>query len=336
MLFRPCALSLAFVLIVAVRFASEARADIPQELSGQPIVAVEIAGETSAIAPAREVGIPVGAPLNRALLRTAIARLVASGRWTDVQVDAIAADDGVRLIVWLTPRLVLHRVDIIGNEALDEQAIRDAMRVGEGSELSTDHEDELTRSVAKLYADRGYLGAQIELELRDTDDPSRKVLRLHIEEGAPTRIRFLRFAGEQPLDAVTVLAAMQSQVGDVLDRRTLDEDVARAEAFLRRHGFYEAALASPLITIQGEDAYVDIPTRIGPRYRFEISGQEPFNIAELYDVLGLATERLTALYAPPNVEPRALDFYKKRGFVGTKVDILRYAGPKPGTACCAR
>ena len=139
--FRPCALSIAFTLIVATCLASEAQAEIPKELSGRPIVAVEIAGETSAIAPAREVGIPLGAPLNRAVLRTAFARLLAGGRWTDVQVDAVEADDGVRLIVWLTPRVVLHRVDIIGNEALDEQAIRDGLRVGEGSELSADHED---------------------------------------------------------------------------------------------------------------------------------------------------------------------------------------------------
>ena len=324
---RALLLSLALLCV-----AAPARAEIPPDLNGKPIVAVEIAGETAAIAPAREVGVPLGAPLNRALVRSAVQRLLQTGRWTNVQVDAIAQDNGVKLVVWLTPRILVHRLDIAGNSSLDEQTIRDALRVDAGSEVSADQLPELVRAVAKLYAERGYVGAQIETDLRDTDDPSRKVLMLTIEEGAPTRIRTIRFQGDQPLDPPAVLAAMQSARGDVFDRSQLEDDVARAEAFLRARGFLEADLGAPLVTVQREHAFVAIPTRIGPRYRVVLSGHAPFSRSEIYDTLGVQNEPLTDTQLQHTFAERLTDFYARHGYSGTVVVVERRAGSKPGTA----
>jgi outer membrane protein insertion porin family len=312
--------------------AAPARAEIPPALNGKPIVAVEVAGETAAIAAAREVGVPLGAPLNRALVRSAIQRLLETGRWTNVQVDAIAVDNGVKLVVWLTPRIVVHRVDIGGNESLDEQTIRDALRVDAGSELSADQLPDLVRSVARLYAERGYVGVQIETDLRDTDDPSRKVLILTIEEGVPTRIRTIRFDGEQPLDPQAVLSAMQTTRGDVFDRRKLEEDVTRAEAYLRARGFLEADLGAPLVTIQGQRAFVAIPTRIGPRYRIVLSGYAPFAPSEIHEALGVQDEPLTETLLTHTFAERLTDFYARHGYHNTVVVVDRHAGSKPNTA----
>jgi outer membrane protein insertion porin family len=308
------------------------RADIPEHLEGEPIVEVEVAGETAAIAPSREIGIRLGTPLSRALLRTVIERLLATGRWTDVQVDSILAHGGVKLIVWLTPRVRLRRIDIAGNTALDERAIRDALRLAPGSELTPEQGEELSRAVAKAYADRGFLGAQVELSLRDTDDPSSKVLMVRIAEGAPTRITAIRFEGEAPLDPGRALSAMQSATGDVLDRRALEDDVARVEAFLRRRGFLEAALSPPIVTIRGEHAFVTIPSRIGPRYRVEIRGHAPFSQSELYEVLGLENQRLTEALLTETLAERVTDFYARHGYQGTAVRVTRAKGKRPNTA----
>jgi outer membrane protein assembly complex protein YaeT len=319
-------------LLVLLGVSAPAAAEIPPDLDGKEILAVEVAGETAAIAAAREIGIPLGAPLNRALVRNAIQRLLATGRWTNVQVDAVPIDVGVKLVVWLTPRVLVHRLHITGNPSLDEQTIRDALRIEPGAEVSADQLPELARSVAKLYAERGYVGAQIEIDLRDTDDPSRKVLMLAIEEGAPTRIRTIRFHGEQPLDPVPVLAAMESEPGDVLDRRTLEEDAGRAEAYLRERGYLEAELGAPLATITGERAFIAIPTRIGPRYSVVLSGYAPFSRSEIYETLGLEAETLTEAMLAGPLQARVVDFYARHGYHGTLVHVERGPGSKPGTA----
>ncbi|HMI91244.1 MAG TPA: POTRA domain-containing protein, partial [Polyangiales bacterium] len=190
-----------------------ARAEVPSDLMGKPVAEVEIAGETAAIVGAREVGIPLGAPLNRALVRGAILKLVASGRFTDVQIDALDLGDVVKLIVRLTPRIVVHRLDVAGNRSMTEQSVRDALRVTAGGTIAPEQLPELSRAVARTYAEHGYLGAQIDVTLRDTDDPSHKVLIVRIEEGAPTRIRAIAFDGEQPIDPVAVRSVMRSAAG---------------------------------------------------------------------------------------------------------------------------
>ena len=319
-------------LLCVLATAAPARAEIPTELLDEPILEIEVAGEAAGVALPREVGIVPGAPLNRSVVRAALKRLLASGRFTDVQIDAAAMPGGVKLIVWLTPRVVAVRLDIAGNQSIDTQSVREALGKGPGSEVSPQQLATLSHKVAKAYSERGYLGAQIDVSLRDTDDPSNKVLMVRIEEGTPTRIADIRFDGEQPLDPVQVLSNMQSAVGDIVDRKKLGEDVTLAEAFLRRHGFLEAALGAPLITIEGERAFVSIPSRIGPRYRIVIHGQDPFSPGEMAEMLGLQGERLTATLLEHTLSERTVDFFARRGFVGSRLDIQRYRDKKPDSA----
>jgi outer membrane protein insertion porin family len=329
---RALLLGSSLLVAAALVVPSRGRADIPPELAGQPIVQVEVAGESAALALPREIGVPRGARLNRAVVRTAIARLIATGRWTDVQVDAVAVPGGAKLIVWLVPRIVVHRLDISGNQHLDDQSVREALEVSAGAEVSTQQLADLSRAVAARYAEHGYLQAQIDVSLRDTDDPSRKVLMVRIEEGAPTRIRELHFEGDQPLDPAAVLGAMKSAEGDILDRHGLGEDVARAEAYLRERGYLGAELGAPLVTVRGEDALVAIPSHLGPRYQVAVTGYAPYSRGEIADVLGLERERLTPTLLRHTLAERLTDFYARRGYDGTSVKVQAYRGAKPGTA----
>jgi outer membrane protein assembly factor BamA len=319
-------------LFACALVAAKARADIPAELLGEPVMQVEMAGDAAAIAPPREVGIPLGTALERGVVRAALSRLIQSGRFTDVQIDAEPMPGGVKLIVWLTPRVIVLRLDIAGNLSLDTQSVREALGVGPGSEVSPQELGALSHKIARAYAERGYLGAQIDVELRDTDDPANKVLMVRIEEGTPTRIADIRFGGEPPLDPVQVITSMQSALGDILNRPKLAQDVTLAEAYLRRHGFLEAELGAPLITIEGERAFVTIPSRIGPRYRVLIRGQGLYSQGEMAEVLGVERERLTPTLLEQTFEERVVDFFAQRGFVGTRLQIARFADKKPHSA----
>jgi outer membrane protein assembly complex protein YaeT len=325
--------ALAFVLGLGLLLgAARARAEIPQDWDGEPVVDVDVAGEVAAMTDARAVGIPLGAPLNRALIRAAIERLISTGRFTNVQIDGERVDGGVRLIVRLTPRIELLRVQISGTHALDETVVRDALRLTQGSELSMERLPELSRAITAAYAERGYLGASAELNLRDTDVPARKVLMVRVSEGAPTRIEDIRFQGEQPLDPVVALQAMDSGEGDILDRRALAEGVTRVEAWLREHGFLEAALKPPLVTVERTRARVVIPSFIGPRYEVVIRGGRPFTQSEIRGALGARRQRLTRTVLRSVLPARLKDFCARHGYRGTRVDVLKAGTPEPNRA----
>ncbi len=323
---------IATVLAVCIGVAaSGARAEIAESLQGKPVVEVQVAGEIAQIAAAREAGIPLGAPLSRRLVRGAILRLLRSGRWVDVQVDAEPLAAGVRLIFHLDPRITLRRIEIRGTQQVSEEVVRDALGVSRGSTITTEQLGAFAAAGRKAYAERGYLGARIEVSFRDTDDPSLKVLMVAVEEGAPTRITVITFSGEAPLDTGGVLGAMNVSTGDLLDRRVLSESTLRGEAFLRAHGYFEASLSAPILAIDGERATVTVPAHVGPRYLLDVRGASPLLPRTVVDALALQGERLTALTLE-SLPGRIKDRYARHGFLDAQVSVARLSGQKPRTA----
>lgn len=312
--------------------APAARAEIPPELNGLPVVEVVLGGDAAPRGGAETLGIAHGAPLGRGLIRSAIRRLLDTGRFADVQVDAEREGDGVKLLVWVTPRMTLQRIEPSGNAKLDDASIREALRLNPGDEVSPAQMQELAGMVAKLYAERGYLDARVETALHESRDPSAKVLVVAIREGAPTHVRSLRFEGEAPLDPEATLASMDISRGDVLDRRQLQSSMAKAEAFLRERGFLEAALGPPITSFEGDQADVRIPSSIGPRYEVQVQGYTGFNRSEIVGVLGLEHERLTETLLTQSLPERLQDFYARRGFADARIVLSRGAGKRRGSA----
>lgn len=318
-----------YLLAAALWWSSgSARAEVPAELAGREVVEVKVGGESAAMVPVDTIGITPGVPLTRALVREAIEQLLESGRWVDVQVDAARVGEGVRLTFLLRPRVLLQRIQVTGSRELDERTVRDALKVTRESEVSAERLPSFEQAVRSAYTERGFLSARVDVRLRDTDDPSRKVLMVDIVEGRPTRITRLEFSGEQPLDAHAMLVAMQVRLHDVFDRKRLAEGVTRGERFLRERGFLEAELGSPLVTVAGDRARVTVPTRIGPRYEVAIRGQEPLSRGDVYEALDVLGERLTPDLLATGFAERVTDLYARRGYHDTKVQVLRLRGRK--------
>ena len=74
------------------------------------------------------LGIAHGARLDRELIRGAVLRMLDTGRFANMQIDAEREADGVKLIVWATPRTTLQGIETSGNVNVDDSSIRDALR----------------------------------------------------------------------------------------------------------------------------------------------------------------------------------------------------------------
>ena len=82
--------------------AGTAFAELPPELAGRPLVAIAVTEHVGATLSPEDLGTTAGAPVDRALLREAITRLLATQRYADVQIDAEPVQGGVRLVVAAT------------------------------------------------------------------------------------------------------------------------------------------------------------------------------------------------------------------------------------------
>ncbi len=325
---RRAALSCAASLVL---FTGAANAQIPPHLVRRRVASVEVAGETSGATGARDVGIPIGAPLTRRLLRATTQRLIASGRWADVQIDVATEGNDVALVVHLVPRIVITRVDVIGNAIMSADDVRHALGLSAGGELEGRELTELARPLVEEYADRGYVDARVTLQLRDTDDPTRKVLRAEVAENDPLRIAAYAYEGEAPPSRVDLPTAIGLGVGDVLDRRRLREGLVQAAQRVRSDGWLEARLGQPTVHREGGLARIEIPARFGPHYEVRLVGHEPLTRETIESVLHLDRDRLTR----PNLDAlrtRVLELLQRHGFHHADVDVVRYAGEVEGTA----
>lgn len=326
------AASAALLLAAAVLpWSAPARADIPPELVGRRIAEVRVAGETAGLTPVRDVGIPPGAALSRTLLRAALANMVASGRWADVQLDVVPTRGEVVIVAHLVPRLFLTRIEVRGNDVMSDAEVGRAMELAAGAEIEAATLPALAGAVEAAYAEKGYERTEVSLVLRDTDDPSRKVLIVEVTEGRPTRIRELRFEGEAPPRGSRVERTMGVSVGDILDRRALAESVRRAQSRLRRRGWLQALLGDPLLDHGDDGVVVRIPSYVGPRFTLEIRGHAPLERGDVESVLDVGEERLTGA-AMTSMEQRVTDLYATYGFEHPRVRARAIASHEPGEA----
>ncbi len=329
---RPFALVGVLALCV-IGVPTSARADLPAELEGRPLAEVEVLGEARGLLDAAELGLTIGAPVTRTALRSSAITLLASGHWADVVYDVEEVAGGVRVLVTLVPRILLTRIELEGNESISDQAVLDALGVREGGELTAGTLGTLRAGLEEALALRGYVRADVEVTLRDTDSPSQKVLRVIVREGEPLRVTELRFVAVgggleseaiTPPDDADIPGAIGLEAGEILDRTSLDEGVRRAEVQLRDHGYLEARVDDAILDL--ERGRVVIPARFGHRYRVEIRRHEPLARPDVEAVLELSSERLSRPVIE-NVRLRLIALYQRHGFLRPTVHIRRTLDP---------
>jgi outer membrane protein assembly complex protein YaeT len=309
-----------------------AHAQIPVEMRGRRVVDVEVFGETAGITEARDVGIPLGVPLSRRLLRNTIARLAETGRWRDVQLDLITVEGGVRVIAHLVPVVVIARVEVRGNSEIDASEILRAAGLSTGTELRDDTVEEVVVATSEAYDEVGYEEVHVEVIVRDTDDPSRKVMLIQIAEGEPTRIVRLQFQGTPPPRASGAASGLSFGVGDVLDRDAIANSIRETTLEMRARGWLEAELGPAIVArAAGGGVVVSIPSRPGPRYEVRYRNIAPLSRGDLEEVLDLGEEALTDALVD-GIRERVVDLYQRHGYYDAEASVRRFAAEDEGSA----
>ncbi len=310
---------LVFLIGSTLVLASGGSAQSPQ-LYGRRIVEVVVAGTAARTTRPRDIGIPINARLSRRLLRNTIQQLIGTGRWADVQLDATPVGEDVRLTARLIPRLLLNRVDVVGNDVLDDDEILRELQLHEGTEIERADLGTLAAQLKSVYAERGYEAMSADLELRDTDDPARKVMIVRVRENEPTRVLGIRFDGDAPPPGSGVRRAMGLSSGDIYDQREVDEAVRKAEGRLREAGWLEARVGPVEILRRPAGVLIALPSHVGPRYTLRIVTPDPLDRSRVFDEMDVFDERLSRGRIRA-IQDRIVDLYQRRGFNDARVRL---------------
>lgn len=310
--------AVALSLCVAV-CGSRARADIPPEWLGSPVTAVRVVGDEAARIRPDALGIAAGTRLTRGLLRDLLERITLDSRWSDVQIDGLHDGEGVTLLVQLVPRLIVHRVDLVGVRALERRELLRIIGLREQAEIDRARFPELIIALRDAYAEHGYYEAAVQVVLRDTDDPARKVVRIEVAEGAPTTISSVRFRGEALPRRRGVRRLLGVGVGDPADLTRIQEGLDKTELLLRRSGYYAAELGAPTLERHGRKARVVIQSHVGPPFEVRFWDSGPISHSDLFAALALDQERFTGDASLRGIEQKLSELYRRYGYRDVQV-----------------
>ncbi len=205
-----------------------------------------------------------GQPMSVATVRESIAHLYGLGRFQDVQVDASdAPGGGVRLSFNLIPVHSIQRIDFTGALALSSGLLRSTVVDRYGSSPQISRVDDAVRTLQQLYADHGYLRAQVEPIAETRHDPDRTVLTFKIDAGPRAEISRVAIEGDprEPRDAFLRRLGVSTGVPYLRPRvqERLDDYVKR----LKQRRFYQAQ-ASQQATEADDGRTVDLVIDIRP------------------------------------------------------------------------
>lgn len=254
-------------------------------------------------------------------------------------------DGSVDVVFRLEQVPAVSRVLFEGNREIDEDDLREALRLSENNSLpaSTVRGSGLAvlvRQLEEKYQDEGFLYAEIEPRIEKQGDEH--VLLFRILEGPEVAVDDLDFVGLVQFAPRHLRSLMKTSRSwwiftQAYKPKALEDDVVLIEQFLRDEGYLDARVAVESVVPDLDGREVDITVRIeqGPRYTVrsvKYVGNEQFSAEELAAETRLAPGQPYRQTIYRKDRARILKGYRHLGFARAEMDQRPIESYAPGSA----
>lgn len=213
-------------------------------------------------------------------IRQAVTRLWALNIFSDVQVlIENKVDDGVYLLVKVAEYPRLSRVEITGEDEVDEDDITKAINLVNGQVLSPSETNRAVRKIKELYEKEGYLLTEVQVDTMRDDSTDQMMLNLNIDEGPEVEIGRIRFSGNTVFDEGDLKGAMEETKEKTwwkfwsspnFDRKKYDEDKTLILKEYRKNGYIDAEIVSDSISYSENKEEVNIHIAVSEGNQYAI------------------------------------------------------------------
>jgi outer membrane protein insertion porin family len=280
--------TLVLLLATAESAAGQAPAEAPP-LFGRTVVSVAYTtdGPVDRDEVERLVSIRAGQPLTEQATGSTIRHLFATRRFSDVRIEAEAAEGGVAVTVHLFRSFRVNPLKFDDGVSVSREDMRRAVPFSEGAVFQAEELEEGTDALKRRLDAEGYVTAAVQPEVffdRATFDAE---VIYHIEAGKPARTASALFDGEtRPFTPEELLRKGRLDPGDRYRESKARADADRMTKFLRKKGRLRGTVE--LIAAQPTDDGRVMPVyriTVGPRVVFQTRGIRERRVRR--EVLGL-------------------------------------------------
>ena len=218
--------------------------------------------------------------------------LFETGFFDQVEVRA----DGNVLVISVTERPAVSRIEIEGNQAIKTEDLLDSLRragIVEGDVLKRATLDQLEQAIQRQYTSRGRYDATVRSEIIE-QDRNRVGLKIDIFEGSVAEIRRISIVGNEAFDDDTLLGEMSlSEPGlftwfsgsDNYEAEKLAADVEAIRSFYLNRGYVNAEVSEPQVELSETlgEVFLTITISEGSQFRVgqvNVGGEQPIDLSD--------------------------------------------------------
>lgn len=220
-------------------------------------------------------GLTPGKEISSEDMQKAIKNLWSLNIFSDVE---ILLDKEVAGGVYLTIRVKeyprLEKIELAGNKKIKKDDIDKELDFYKGQVVSPSHINQSRKKLKKMYADKGYLLAEINPETYDSEKDDKVILRFNIKEGNKVQIKQIGFSGNENFTDGKLRKQMKDTKEDRwwrgadFNRKKFDDDKEKVVQFYRNEGFRDAEILGDSVYYDADkkDLFIDLAVREGDRY----------------------------------------------------------------------
>ena len=154
--------------------------------------------------------------------------------------------DGVYLLIKVKENPRLERIDVTGNDELDQDDVLKKISLVKGQIITPQDLSSVVRDLKRQYDSDGYLNAHISPTLVTVNDTTGRVaLKIVIDEGPKVKVDYIRFHGNKRYDEGDLKGEMKETsertwwkfwTTNKFDKKKYQEDKDLILAFYRKNG----------------------------------------------------------------------------------------------------
>ncbi|EKF75112.1 outer membrane protein surface antigen family protein [Alcanivorax hongdengensis A-11-3] len=219
--------------------------------------------------------IQAGDSIDHDQVADAVKRLFATGNFEDVQLGR----DGDDLVVIVSERPTIAKIDISGNKSIDEDNLRKGLKQAglvEGEVYQRSTLQAIAGELQRQYVSQGRYGADI--QTKSVALPRNRVeLKIEIYEGKAARIRDINIVGNTLFDDDTLLKDFELKPShfwsfikgdDKYSREKLSGDLERLRSYYLDRGYINFSIESTQVSVTPDrkNVFITINVAEGEQY----------------------------------------------------------------------
>lgn len=216
-------------------------------------------------------------------LQEDLKRVYEMGYFSDVQIDSEDSAEGKKVTFIVVERPVVNQIKIQGNKHIKTLDIQKELGIKLGRILDQNQVRKDMQSIRKLYVNKGYLNAKIDLKLTPSKRGETSV-DFYIRENEISKIKKISFLGNEHIKGKKLKGIMETREKNILSfitnagifkEEAFQKDLDRLTAYYYNEGYIKVKVGDPTITHERKDIYITI----------HIDEGEPFMIGDV-DITG--------------------------------------------------